>query len=166
MALADQPDVTDAISTSAEAHEASALPCANVIHTEPQAKPTPEIVQLPESVRKESVEAKSPAHWAYERLVLYIQNFEQQLDDTHEVAMGFTGGDAGVLRIEGIGYFSPDIITFYGSDDSGARRQLIQHVGQLNVMLVAMPKAPEVEAPRRIGFRLAAGLDEERTDTA
>ncbi|MGB3315995.1 MAG: DUF6173 family protein, partial [Albidovulum sp.] len=73
-------------------------------------------------------------------------------------AMGFTGGDAGVLRIEGIGYFDPDIVTFYGTDDGGSRNQLIQHVSQLNVMLRAQPKAPEVEEPRRIGFRLAADL--------
>ncbi len=73
--------------------------------------------------------------------------------------MGFTGGDAGVLRIEGIGFFAPDIVTFYGRDETEARTQLIQHVSQLNVMLRAMPKAPEVEEPRRIGFRLAADLD-------
>lgn len=73
--------------------------------------------------------------------------------------MGFNGGDAGVLRIEGIGYFDPDIVTFYGRDDAGSRNQLIQHVSQLNVMLRALPKAPEVEEPRRIGFRLAADLD-------
>ena len=43
------------------------------------------------------VKAKSPAEWAYDRLILYIQNFEEQLDNEHEGAMGFTGGDAGVL---------------------------------------------------------------------
>ena len=113
---------------------------------------------LPEAVAAEPVEMKSPAQWAYERLILYIQNFEEQLDADHEVAMGFTGGDAGVMRIEGIGYFAPDIVTFYGRDEDDARTQLIQHVSQLNVMLRALPKAPEVEEPRRIGFRLAADL--------
>ena len=47
-------------------------------------------------------EEKSPAEWAYERLILYIQNFEEQLDNAHEVAMGFTGGDVGVLAISTI----------------------------------------------------------------
>ena len=75
--------------------------------------------------------------------------------------MGFTGGDAGVLRIEGIGYFDPDIVTFYGRDEENARTQLIQHVSQLSVMLRAMPMPSEVEEPRRIGFRLAADLDGE-----
>jgi hypothetical protein len=72
--------------------------------------------------------------------------------------MGFTGGDAGVLRIEGLGWFAPDILSFYGEDEDGARTQLIQHVTQLNVMLRALPKAPEATEARRIGFHLAKGL--------
>lgn len=152
-------DLTDEIRTTAEAHEASALPRARVVHTRPDAPKTAEMCPLPQAVAAQPVEAKSPAQWAYERLILYIQNFESQLDDKQEVAMGFTGGDAGVLRIEGIGYFDPDIVTFYGRDEGGARTQLIQHVTQLSVMLRALPKADEVEEPRRIGFRLAADLE-------
>jgi hypothetical protein len=73
--------------------------------------------------------------------------------------MGFTGGDVGVLRIEGMGYFDPDIVTFYGTDGSGSRTQLIQHVSQLNVMLRALPKPAEQSEPSRIGFRLAQDLE-------
>lgn len=72
--------------------------------------------------------------------------------------MGFTGGDAGVIRIEGMGYFDPDILTFYGTDGDGTKTQLIQHVGQLNVMLRALPVALETETPTRIGFELAKDL--------
>lgn len=100
---------------------------------------------------------KSPAEWAHDRLVLYIRNFESQLDVAQEIAMGFAGDAAGVLRIEGIGYFEPDIITFYGRDDSGAKTQLIQHVGQLSVTLRAVPKHSDEEPPRRIGFQLNSG---------
>jgi len=91
---------------------------------------------------------------------MYIQNFERTLDGDHEVAMGFTGGDAGVMRIEGMGYFDPDMITFYGSDGTGARTQLVQHVSQLNVMLRALPKSVEDKPANRIGFRLAADLED------
>ena len=77
---------------------------------------------------------KSPAEWAYDRLVLYIRNFEEQLDATQEIAMGFAGGDAGVLRIEGLGYFDPDIMTFYGQDEAGMKTQLVQHVSQMSVL--------------------------------
>ena len=59
-----------------------------------------------------------------------------------------------------MGYFDPDVITFYGSDGSGARTQLVQHVSQLNVMLRALPKSVEDKPANRIGFRLAADLEE------
>ena len=120
---------------------------------------TAEQKPLPQAVADTPVEAKSPAEWAYERLILYIQNFEEQLDNEHEIAMGFTGGDAGVLRIEGIGFFDPDIVTFYGTDMGGAKTQLIQHVSQLSVLLRALPKQPEAPEPNRIGFRLAKDLE-------
>ena len=77
------------------------------------------------------------------------------------MAIGVTGTGAGLLRIEGIGFFDPDIVTFYGTDQSGAKSQLIQHVTQLSVALRAMPKPGEAEEPRRIGFRLAEEIEEE-----
>ena len=100
---------------------------------------------------------KSPAEWAHDRLVMYIRNFESQLDGQQEIAMGFASDESGVLRIEGLGYFEPDIITFYGRDDDGAKTQLIQHVSQLSVTLRAVPKEARAEAPRRIGFQLNSG---------
>jgi hypothetical protein len=61
------------------------------------------------------------------------------------------------LKIEGLGFFDPDLITFYGRDEDGMKTQLVQHVSQLSVMLRATPK-PEPAAPaRRIGFHLAPG---------
>ncbi|WP_171122669.1 MULTISPECIES: DUF6173 family protein [unclassified Ruegeria] len=147
----------DKIETSAEAAESAALPRCYEVHSNPDAKSGAK--DLPDPL-KTPVETKSPAQWAYERLILYIQNFEQTLDSDHEIAMGFTGGDAGVMRIEGMGYFDPDVITFYGSDATGARTQLVQHVSQLNVMLRALPKSVEDKPANRIGFRLAANLEE------
>lgn len=144
------------IATAAEAAEAEVFPRMREVHADPGS--CAGLEGVPESVIQ-SLDSKSPAHWAYERLILYIQNFEQQLDARHEVAMGFAGGDAGVLKIEGLGYFDPDIITFYGSDAGGVKTQLIQHVSQLSVLLRALPKA-NAEAPAtRIGFRLAAELE-------
>ncbi|SCZ49915.1 DUF6173 family protein [Epibacterium ulvae] len=145
------------IETSAEAAEAAVLPCVHEVHADPEAcaglTKVPQKLQQPDS-------AKSEARWAYERLILYIRSFEEQLDSEHEVAMGFVGGDAGVLRIEGMGYFDPDLITFYGTDGNGARTQLVEHVTQLSVMLRAVPKAVKEAPANRIGFRLAADLDE------
>ena len=150
----------DDIRTVAEAHEASALPRSRAVHADPDAPATAEQKPLPEVLCARPTEEKSPAEWAYERLILYIQNFEEQLDPDQEIAMGMTDGGAGLLRIEGIGFFAPDIVSFYGRDSEGGRMQLVQHVTQLNVTLRALPKPRgEVEA-QRIGFRLAKGLTE------
>ncbi len=99
----------------------------------------------------------SPAGQAYARLVMFIQNFEAKLDNTHEMAMGFAGGAAGVLRIEGVGFVDPDILTFYGRDEDGLKTQLIQHVSQLSFILRAVPKERPEGPPRRIGFAMTAG---------
>ncbi len=138
-------------------------PPARVAKCDEDAPLTAEQKPLPEAITERPFEDKSPAEWAYERLILYIQNFEEQLDNTQEVAMGFTGGDVGVLKIEGVGFFDADIVTFYGSDGTGAKTQLIQHVSQLNVMLRALPREDASEAPpNRIGFRLAADLGKDK----
>ncbi len=100
---------------------------------------------------------KGPAAQAYERVIMYLRNFEQQLDTDHELAIGSAGSEAGILQIEGIGFFDPDLITFYGRDENGMKTQLIQHVSQLSVMLRAVPKARAEEPARRIGFRLTSG---------
>lgn len=147
------------IMSSVEIHEATALPCGRAVHADPCAPETAEQKPLPAALAKKPITQKSPAEWAYERLILYIKNFEEQLDNKHEVAMGFTGGDAGILRIEGLGYFDPDMITFYGRDEAGDKTQLIQHVTQLNVMLRAVGREEPTAPAQRIGFRLAEDWD-------
>ena len=151
----------DDIQTTAEASEADAMPMARAVHAGASVAPTPEQEPLPAGVTKTPVEQKSPAQWAYERLILYIQNFEKSLDAEHEVAMGLTDTGAGILRIEGLGFFDPDLVTFYGADERGARVQLVQHVTQLNVILRAARKPDTVPEARRIGFELARSLEED-----
>lgn len=147
----------DDIKTTAEAVEDNALRRAGVVHVS-DCGSTPEEEPLPAGMAKTPIDQKSPAEWAYERLILYIKNFEDKLDNDHEIAMGLVGGDTGVMRIEGIGFYAPDIITFYGSDPGGARTQQIQHVSQLNVQLRTLPKHVDQPEPNRIGFRLAEDL--------
>ena len=149
-------DEASEIVTSAEYAENAVLPMIHEIHADPDRR-CPDAQTLPPAL-KEPATKKSPAQWAYERIILYIQNFEKQLDNEHEVGMGFVGGDAGVLRIEGLGFYDPDIVTFYGSDAGGSKMQLIQHVTQLNVTLTASPKQIDQAEPNRIGFRLASAL--------
>ncbi len=102
-------------------------------------------------------EPMGPAQSAYSRIAQYIRAFEAQLNSAQEVAMGFAGSEAGVLRIEGIGFFDPDLITFYGRDEAGQKTQLIQHVSQLSVLLRAATVADTSAPARRIGFVLQSG---------
>ena len=150
--------MSDDIRTTAEAAESDALP--RQVDTRAEGCGESGEGTLPASVTRKPVKQKSPAEWAHERLILYIQNFEKQLDNEHEIAMGFVGSETGVMRIEGLGFFDPDIVTFYGTDASGGRMQLIQHVSQLNVALRALPIPKPEEPPRRIGFQLAAELEQ------
>ena len=112
---------------------------------------------MPDDLPQPPAEPMGPAQSAYARIAQYIRAFEVQLNSAQEVAMGFTGSEAGVLRIEGIGFFDPDLITFYGRDEAGQKTQLIQHVSQLSVLLRAAPVADTSAPARRIGFVLQAG---------
>ncbi|MEJ6403064.1 DUF6173 family protein [Yoonia sp. 2307UL14-13] len=155
---------TMSIDTSAELMENDILPGIKEVHTDPDA-PVASREGLPKALA-EPVTKKSPAQWAYERVIMYIQNFEKQLDNDHEVGMGLIGGGTGVIKIEGLGYFDPDIVTYYGTNEVGAKTQLIQHVSQLNVTLVASPKHIDQPEPKRIGFRLAQALERGEDVTA
>ena len=144
---------------SAKLRTAPILPEAGVFRTDCKDEDCAENQPLPARIAAKPPEQKSPAEWAYERLVLYIQKFEENLDQDHEVGMGFAGSDAGMLHIQGMGFFAPDMITFYGADPSGAKTQLVQHVSQLNVMLKAAPKMND--EPTRIGFQMREKLEAE-----
>ena len=135
------------------------LPDAGVIRTDCPEGDCAEKQPLPPAIARQRSGKKSPAQWAYERLILYVQKFEEKLDPDHEVGMGFAGSDAGTLHIKGMGYFAPDIVTFYGVDGNGTKTQLVQHVSQLNVMLKAAPKIHD--KAERIGFQMRTRLEEE-----
>ncbi|MEP3441982.1 MAG: DUF6173 family protein [Sulfitobacter sp.] len=152
----------DQIKTTAEAAEEQAMPRVHEVHNDPDAKNASD-QQVPKGVSGKPVEQKSAAQWAYERTVLYLKKFEEGLDDEHEIAMGFAGADAGVLKIEGMGYFDPDIVTFYGADTSGTKMQLVQHISQLNVLFRAVAKEKKAATPNRIGFKLLEDLDREQS---
>ncbi len=151
------------IDTSAELLENDILPQVREVHIDPDANCVSK-AKLPHALVEPS-KLKSAAQWAYERIIMYIQNFEKQLDNDHEVGLGLAGGNTGVIKIEGLGYYDPDIVTYYGINQDGAKTQLIQHVSQLNVTLIASPKHIDQPEPTRIGFRLAKGLEPEENVT-
>ena len=153
------------VKTAAEAAESAALQHNYSVRLNAEGQMEKQYQPIPKSVAKKRPADKSPAEWAYERIVMYIQQFETTLDAEHEVGMGFAGSEAGSVKIQGMGFFAPDMVTFYGEDGAGSKMQLVQHVNQLNVMLVAEPKAAAQAEPNRIGFQLAEDLEADDAET-
>jgi len=93
----------------------------------------------------------SPAQSMFKRLQKQILDFEAKLNDDQEIAVRLVSfSDSQVFHIQGMGYHGPDIITFVAVSPEGEHVQLIQHVSQLNVLLIAAKKlGPK---PQRIGF--------------
>ena len=92
------------------------------------------------------------ADFCYERIVEEVSNFQKSLDDEHEVGVLLASfGKELLMYVQDIGYQNPNMLYFYGQVN-GHDAQLIQHMNQLNFLLLALPK-PEPEKPaRRIGF--------------
>ncbi len=94
------------------------------------------------------------ADWKYEKIMKEIFDFEQQLDDQHEIALNLASfGSNILLNVVHIEYQNPDILYFFGYVN-GTYSQLIQHVSQLNFLLTSVPKDDPTKPPRRIGFQV------------
>lgn len=94
------------------------------------------------------------ADWKYEKLVEQIREFEEILDDDHEIALKLASfGSSVVMSVTDIGYQNPDILYFYGFVD-GKEAQLIQHISQLNFLITFVEREDKTKPARRIGFAL------------
>ncbi len=87
-------------------------------------------------------------------LMQRIAEFEANLGQEEEIGCYLASfGKEILIRIEEIDHRNPYLIIFHGSDiKNGKRVQLAQHVSQMNVLFIAVPKAPERTKPNRIGF--------------
>lgn len=95
------------------------------------------------------------ADYQYEIIKNAIIEFENSLDQEHEIALKLSSfGQTILLNVTDLGYSNPSLIHFYGYLDNGSRVELIQHVSQINFLLVAVPKPNPNDPPRRIGFSL------------
>lgn len=94
----------------------------------------------------------SKADYSYEVILERIKDFEDGLDNEHEVAVKLASfGQALTLSVTDIGYSNPSTLIFHGYvGDQPAT--LIQHMSQLNFLLVAVKKSDPEKPPRRIGF--------------
>lgn len=85
----------------------------------------------------------------YEEIVRY----QSQLPEDNDVAMSVVQfGQSTTIFVDSIGYIGYNIIRFGGLGSSGKPMELLQHVSQLNFLLMVVPKAEPEVPKRRIGF--------------
>jgi hypothetical protein len=88
--------MSDQIQTSAEVAENHAMPRCHEVHARPG---QPCMEEAAKSLPQTPVDQKSPAQWAYERLILYIGNFEKTLGDAARPAQTGRRGPAHADRL-------------------------------------------------------------------
>ena len=95
----------------------------------------------------------------YENLMEEIIDFQNDLDENHEVGVLLASfGSSVLMNVTELGYQNPDMLYFYGYVN-GNEARLIQHVSQLNFLLMSVEREDKTQPARRIGFRSSS--DEE-----
>jgi hypothetical protein len=89
----------------------------------------------------------------HRRLIGWINDFHRSLDEGYEVGARLVSfGQTVTFHIDDIGYRNPSLISFHGKNENGEAVELIQHVSQISILLVAL-KRENINQPKRpIGF--------------
>lgn len=92
------------------------------------------------------------AKYQFEILKKSIEDFEAKLDNKHEVALKLASfGQTVTMNVTEIGYSGSSILFFRGYVGNNYA-ELIQHVTQLNFLMMVVKKQDPKKEPRRIGF--------------
>ncbi len=88
----------------------------------------------------------------YQRLVALINNFESTLPDDMQAGGRLVSSGNITFSIQDVGFWDPNMIVFYGELSDGSRVELVQHLSQLDLLLVAVPRKDPSQPRRVIGF--------------
>lgn len=109
-------------------------------------------MRVMQGIQEQAHRRDNPVIDVCESLQAYIKQFEAELDDAHEVGAHLVNfGQSFTLHVSQLGFSQPNLVTFYGTSQNGDKVQLVQHVSQLSVLLVAVKRATD-EPKRPIGF--------------
>ena len=107
--------------------------------------------QIEVNASKMELDSSAPqvAYYQYEE----IKDYQAKLPNTEDVAMSLVQFNQNItILVNDIGSIGSNLICFHGTDTSGKPLELVQHVHQLNFLLMVVPKtAPEIPK-RKIGF--------------
>ncbi|WP_052712194.1 DUF6173 family protein [Domibacillus indicus] len=89
----------------------------------------------------------------YKHLKKRAEDFDNKLDGSQGVGIRLIpSGQSITFQVKALGYCDPSLITFAGVTESGLEVQLVQHVSQLNFLLMAMPRPNPKEPKTPLGF--------------
>lgn len=110
---------------------------------------------LMKKIAKNTTQQEYLASAYVDRLTKYINKFNAELDDEHEVGITMVSfGQSVTMHVEDVGYYNPGLVCFYGyliSD--GSKAQLVQHISQINLFFAAVKRDDPTKPKRMIGFR-------------
>ena len=87
----------------------------------------------------------------FEVIKRYVEDFQANLDNEHDVGLLLTNfGATTLMEVTEISYEESVLMVFKGYVN-GRMSTLIQHVSQLNFLLTSVEKSPEIPK-RQIGF--------------
>lgn len=98
----------------------------------------------------------------HKRLITWINEFDKSLDNDHEVGVRLVSfGQSVVFHLTDIGYWNPFLISFTGTTDDGDPVELIQHVNQISILLMKLPRKNPKDKKQPIGFIQPSGNAED-----
>ena len=116
-----------------------------------------DILIIPPSAPLDTAEDEDPetpylASDMYRRIVALINNFESDMPDDMQAGGRLVSAGNITFSIQDVGFWDPNMIVFYELSD-GSHVELVQHLSQLNLLLVAVKRTDDTDKPRRIiGF--------------
>lgn len=109
--------------------------------------PSSDIAALAETARDDSL-----ADYSYQVIMKRIREFEGGLNDDEEVAVRLASfGSSVTMSVTDISYSNPSTLVFYGYVGD-QRSMLVQHMSQLNFLLLAVKKEDPSKPSNPIGF--------------
>lgn len=106
-----------------------------------------------DGIAEASRRRNNPAGYMHERVLRQMRDFEASLGEDEEIGARLPASAFDEpFRLTAVGFSDPDLLVFRGEQEDGRPVELLQHHTQFNLLLVALPKAPERDQPRRIGF--------------
>ncbi len=93
------------------------------------------------------------ARGIFKKIAARIKEFEANLSHEEEVGLKLASfGQSITIHVNEVNYIQPSIIIFRGQLDNNQTVELLQHINQLNFLLLIVPRITPDEPRRPIGF--------------